>query len=210
MKPLRIDPDGIPVFSNLQIDDYGLPEHFGILLYRVVESREANFVSDYKLEQERYFQKKHRYSREARFKICLSNLLGERGKIPNMVLTMVRTYLDPNSKDIWNDTRRILKHHKQRKYYDNIPTILRLLKHSRLFESITSQKFEELMNDYKCLSARFEETKTNRRYFPNMRYIVIKLLQHHKIKQNYEIPLARTSRKLKALNELWDSLLYDL
>jgi len=147
MKPVRIDDDGVPVFTNVQVDDYGFPEHWGYEKYRIMESREGNFVSDYKMEQERYIQKTHRYSREARFKVCLLNLLGERGKIPDMVLTMVKSALNPLSTDKWNDTRRILKHYKQRRYYDNIPIILRMLKYERLFKPITSEKFEELIND---------------------------------------------------------------
>jgi hypothetical protein len=206
MKPFRIDPDGIPLFTNLQIDDYGMPELWGYYKYHVIESREGVFVSDYKMEQERYIQKTHRYSREARFKVCLLNLLGERGRIPEMVITMVKTSLNPGSNDKWNDTRRILKHYKQRRYYDNIPLILRMLKYERLFKPITSEKFEELINDYKCLSTRFESIKTGRRYFPNIRYVVFKLLELHDINPNYPIPFARTSRKLKSLNELWSNL----
>jgi len=209
MKPFRVDDDGIPLFTNLQIDDYGLPEHWGYEIYRVVESRQGNFVSDYKLEQERYFRKIHRYCRLSRFKTCLLNLLGERGKIPAHVMMMVKTYLKPNSADKWNDCRRILKQFKQRKYYDNIPMILKQLNYGRLFKAITSEQLENIVNDFKCLSSRFEETKTNRRYFPNIRYIVLKLLGQHGIEQNYPIPLARTTRKLKSLNQLWASLLYD-
>lgn len=81
-----------------------------------------------------------------------------------------------------------------------------MLKYERLFKSITSEKFEELINDYKCLSTRFESIKTGRRYFPNIRYVVFKLLELHDIKPNYPIPFARTSRKLKSLNELWGNL----
>lgn len=206
MKPIRFDDDDVPIFTNLQVDDYGFPELWGYETYRIIESREANFVTDYKMEQERYYQKTHRYSREARFKVCLLNLLGERGKIPDMVLTMVKSSLNPHSKDKWNDTRRILKHYKQRKYYDNIPIILRMLKYERLFNPITSEKIEELINDYKFLSTKFEETKSARRYFPNIRFIVLKLLHTHGIAQNYPIPLARTQRKLKTLNQLWNEL----
>jgi len=207
MKPVRIDDDGVPVFTNVQVDDYGFPEHWGYEKYRIMESREGNFVSDYKMEQERYIQKTHRYSREARFKVCLLNLLGERGKIPDMVLTMVKSALNPLSTDKWNDTRRILKHYKQRRYYDNIPIILRMLKYERLFKPITSEKFEELINDYRCLSTRFESIKTGRRYFPNIRFVVFKLLELHGINPNYPIPFARTNRKLKSLHQVWESLL---
>jgi len=207
MKPFKTDPDGVPLFTNLQIDDYGMPELWGYTTYRVVESREGVFVSDYKMEQERYIQKTHRYSREARFKVCLLNLLGERGRIPDMILTMVKSALNPASADKWNDTRRILKHYRQRKYYDNIPSILRLLKYDRLFNPITSEQFEELINDYRCLSTRFESIKTGRRYFPNIRFVVFKLLELHNINPNYPIPFARTSRKLKSLQQVWESLL---
>lgn len=206
MKPFKLDHDGTPMFTNLQIDDYGMPEHWGFEQYRVVVSREGNFVTDYEMEQQRDLRKVHRYSRQARFKVCLLNLLGERGKIPDMVLTMVKSALNPLSTDKWNDTRRILKHYKQRRYYDNIPTILRLLKYERLFKPITSEKVEELINDYKCLSTRFESIKTGRRYFPNIRFVVFKLLELHGINPHYPIPYARTSRKLKSLNELWSNL----
>jgi hypothetical protein len=209
MKPNRIDPDGVAVFTNLQIDDYGLPEYWGYQVYRVIESREANFVTDYKMEQERYFRKIHRYCRLSRFKTCLLNLLGERGKIPSSVMMMIKVYLKPDSTDKWNDARKILKSFKQRRYYDNIPMILKQLNYGRLFKAITSEQLENIVNDFKCLSSRFEETKTDRRYFPNIRFIVLKLLEQHGIGQNYPIPLARTSRKLKSLNHLWDSLLYD-
>lgn len=57
MKPIRIDEDGIPIFTNVQVDDYGFPEHWGFDRYHIIESREGNFVTDYKMEQERYIQK---------------------------------------------------------------------------------------------------------------------------------------------------------
>ncbi len=197
------------MFTNIQIDDYGLPEHWGYEEYRVVESREAVFVTDYKLEQERYFQKIHRYSRLARFKVCLYNILGERGKIPKHVMSMVKTYLKPNSMDKWNDTRRLLKHFKQRKYYDQIPIILRSLSYGRSFPALTSEQFEGIITDFNCLSDRFDRIKDkhDRKYFPNIRFIVLKLLELHGVKPNYPVPLVRTSRKMKSLQSLWESLL---
>lgn len=209
MKPIKIDPDGVPVFSSTQIDDYGLPEHWGYEVYRVSESLEANLVSDYKMEHEMFFRKIHRYSRLARFKVCLFNILGERGNIPAFVLTMIKTYLKPNSVDKWNDTRKLLKHFKQRKYYDQIPAILKKLSYGRCFPSLTNTQFEAIINDFKCLSDKFERVKKEhaRTYFPNIRFIVLKLLDLHGINPNYPIPLVRTSRKMKSLQELWTSLL---
>lgn len=197
------------MFTNLQIDDYGLPEHWGYETYRVVESLEANLVTDYKMEQELFLKKIHRYSRLARFKVCLFNLLGERGTFPCHILTMVKSYLKPNSMDKWNDTRKLLKHFKQQRYYDQIPSILKRLSYGRCFPALNSEQFETLINDFKFLSDKFDRTKKDykRRYFPNIRFIVLKLLEFHGIKPNYPIPLVRTSRKMKSLQELWGLLL---
>jgi hypothetical protein len=209
MKPLKIDPDGVPVFSNLQIDDYGMPELWGYEKYRVSESLESVFVTDYKMESEYFFRKIHRYSRVARFKVCLFNLLGERGQIPTHVLSMVKNYLKPNSMDKWNDTRKLLKHFKQRKYYDQIPTILKQLSFGRCFRSLTCEQFEKIINDFKYLSEKFDRMKSDyaRKYFPSIRFIVLKLLEFNGIEPNYPIPLVRTSRKMKSLHELWERLL---
>jgi len=207
MTPANIDPDGTPVFTNLQIDNYGLPELWGYEKYLVRESRDAVFVTDYKMEQEMYLQKTHRYCRFSRFKTCLLNLLGERGNIPPMVLSMVRSSLKKTSTDLWNDTRRILKHYKQRKYYDNIPMLIRMTIGVKLFPSLTSEKITEILNDFKYLSTQFEKKKITRRYFPNIRYIVLRLLQYHKVDFAYSVPKARTSRKLKTLDQLWESLM---
>jgi len=206
---MKIDPDGVPVFSNIQISDYGMPELWGYNVYRVSESLEADFVTDYKMEQSLYFKKIHRYSRVARFKVCLFNILGDRGIIPQHVKTMVKLYLKPDSMDKWNDTRKILKHFKQQKHYDQIPSILRCLSYGRCFPSLTCLQFEGLICDFQHLSEKFDRTKTDykRRYFPNIRFIVLKLLEMHGIRPNYPIPLVRTSRKMKSLQELWDLLI---
>ena len=209
MKPIKYDLDGVPVFTNLQIDDYGLPELWGFETYRVSESLEANLVMDYKMEQEMFFRKIHRYSRVARFKVCLYNILGDRGIIPKHVLTMIKTYLKPNSLDKWNDTRKLLKHFKQQKHYDQIPSILKCLNYGRCFPSLNSLQFEAIINDFLGLSEKFNRTKKEycRTYFPSIRFVVLKLLDAHGIKPNYPIPLVRTSRKMKSLEELWTSLL---
>jgi hypothetical protein len=208
MKPFQIDHDGVPLFTNLQIDDYGFPEHWGFYTYRVIESREVVMVSDYKMEQERCFQKIHRYSRFDRFKVCLLNILGERGKIPPYILQMIRLYLKPDSMDKWNDTRRLLKHFKERKYYDQIPMIVKLLNFGRCFPAITTEKLEGICADFKLFASRFEQQKHKyeRRYFPNIRFIVLKLLDLHGMNPNYPVPLLRTTRKKKLLETIWTEL----
>jgi hypothetical protein len=208
MNPVMIDENGIPYFTNHQIKDYGMPEYFGYEKYLIIESREKTFVTDYNMEQEGYFTKVHRYDRIGRFKATLLNLIGHRGKIPEHVISIVEAFLDPQSKDVWNATRAILKHYKLRRYYDNIPIILQQLKICTGFKKLEYTQVEAIINDFKCLSDRFERTKKQykRRYFPNIRYVALKLLELHGIHPMYKIPLARTARKNKSLDDLWVSL----
>lgn len=209
MKPIRYDYDNVPLFSSTDIDIYGFPEHYGYETYRVVESREANLVSDYKFDVDRTFKPIHRYDREARFKATLLNLLGERSNVPAHVIAMVKAYLKPDSENLWNDTRSILKHFKQRRYYDCIPSIIKKILSKRLFDQISAEKLDSIMNDYKALVVRYDQQKHSfkRTYFPNIRFIVLKLLDLHSIKPLYPIPFVRTNRKNILLNSLWNCLL---
>jgi len=207
MNPIRYDNE-IPVFTTRDIDDYGFPEIYGYEKYIVVESRELNLVTDYKMEQEREFKSIHRYSRLARFKSTLYQLLGERGQVAPQTYSIIQTYLKPTSQNKWNDTRKLLKHFKL-KGYDKIPTILHKLGYGRSFDQIRGNKIDSIINDFKYLSDKFERTKEkySRRYFPNIRYICFKLLELHGLKTNYPVPFIRTERKRKALEEIWQDLI---
>lgn len=209
MKPLRLDYDGVPLFSSLDIEDYGLPEHYGYEIYRVIASREVNLKTDYKYEQNICWKRIHRYNRDARFKFTLLNLLGEKGNIPNHVLGIVQTFLQPDSPRLWEDTRRILKHYRMRKYYVMIPMIIYRVTKKRLFNPLTNAQIENLLNDFKILVSRFNQVKSDhsRVYFPNIKFICLKLLNLYAIQPNYKIPMVLTSRRNKVLNILWDSLI---
>ncbi len=207
MKPLRYE-DDVAVFSSIDIDDYGMPELYGFTNYIVVESREANLVTDYKMEHTYDLIPIHRYSRLARFKTTLLRLVGEKTNIPDHIIKACRIYLKPDSKDLWNDTRKILKCFKWSKYYDYIPAILCKLNLCRMLK-ISANKIEEIINDFKLLVQKFNQTKHlyKRRYFPNIRFIVLKLLEYHGCLHDYPIPFARTERKLISLTNLWEDLI---
>lgn len=207
MKPIRYE-NNIPIFSTRDIDDYGFPEIYGYTQYLVIESRDLNLVTDYKMEHEYDLRPIHRYSRLARFKATLFQLLGERGHIPKAALAVVKSFLNPNSPNKWEDTRKLLKKFNQRKCYDRIPIILSKLGHGRSFPSLTGDQIISIINDFRALSDKFERTKHqySRRYFPNIRYTVLKLLQLHGITSNYPVPFIRTERKRHSLDTLWDQL----
>lgn len=205
MKPIRFEGD-VAVFSSRDIDDYGMPEHHGYWNYIVVESRELNFVTDYKMENSYDLIPIHRYSRLARFKTTLLKLVGEKTKIPNNIIECCKQNL-VLSKDLWNDTRKILKTNRWTKYYDFIPAILHKLNLCPLLK-ITASQIETILNDFKCLVERFEKTKHlyKRRYFPNLRFIALKLLELHNCLHDFPIPFVRTERKLLSLSKLWEDL----
>lgn len=207
MKPVRFE-NNVPVFTTRDIDDYGFPEHFGYDNYIVVESRDLNLVTDFNQEHEYDLRPIHRYSRLARFKSTLYQLIGERGSVPSAVITMVRTYLKPDSPDKWNATRAILKHYRQTAYYNRIPLILVTLGYEKSVEPTTGAQLSTIIEDFMRISEKFERIKHEfkLRYFPNIRFIVLKLLQKHGIETNYPVPFIRTERKRKSLEELWQRL----
>lgn len=206
MKPIRMEGD-VAVFSTRDVDDYGFPEIYGYDKYIIIESR-GNFVTDYKMEHEYDLRPIHRYSRIARFKSTLFQLLGDRGAVEPQAYVMVQSYLNPASKNLWNDTRKILKHYKMRHCYNRIPKILEKLGHGRLYNPITCEQIDNIVNDFLSLSTKFDYSKQKlaRSYFPSIRFIALKLLELHQITPNYKVPFVRTERKSKALNEVWDTL----
>ena len=209
MHPIRIEPNGTFVFTTDQVDDYGDPSLYGYTDFIVIQSRNLNTSLDYNFSISRDWRRIHRYNRQARFRFTLLNILGERTNIPDQVLSLVKTFLKPNSKSLWNDTRKILKHYNQQKYYNQISAILTQIGFKRLFPQITASKINDLENDFKALVQRFNNIKKNHKriYFPNIRFIVLKLLELHSIFPQYEIPFIRTKRKKKVLLDLWNKML---
>jgi len=207
MKPLRFENE-VAVFSSRDIDDYGMPEHYGYEKYIVIESREANMVYDFKMEHSYDLVPIHRYSRISRFKSTLLKLIGEKSNIPEQVIVVCKHYLKPDSKDLWNDTRKILKCHKWSVYYDFIPSILCKLGYWPILK-ISASRIDAIINDFKLLVEKFENSKHlfKRRYFPNIRFIVLKLLEYHGFLHEHPIPFVRTERKLVSLSLLWEHLL---
>jgi hypothetical protein len=48
---------------------------------------------------------------------------------------------------------------------------------------------------------------STRKYFPNLRYVALRLLVDHGAVFEYDVPLLKTKRKLKGLDELYQGLL---
>jgi hypothetical protein len=131
---------------------------------------------------------------------------------------------------IWDDIRKILKNNPVinictwdakhcmivnttvigRKYYNRIPLIVWKLGFGKgiIWDST---KYKDIVQDFKDMNFVFcttgKRTKWNRRYFPNLRFIALKLMEKHGAVFSFKIPFIRTKRKKKVLGDLWDDLL---
>lgn len=166
----------------------------------------------------------HRYSRILRFRTTLAKLLGASGRIPDgersrrkpniyapRVLSTVWSDTGPAIFDYntaWNAVRTSLKKHGWRKYYDSIPLIIARLGGAS-WPPEAEKRFSAIMQDFLQFNFAFNSRLRNvwnRRYFPSIRYIALRLLKLHRIRFPYRIPLARTLRKSRSLNELFNDL----
>lgn len=207
MQPIRYDPDGVPVFTNLQIDDYGLPDEWGYDTFRIVETQSTGYFGmDYKFISEYERKEIHHYSSRQRFENTLQQLLGLRGNVPTHILKIVAESVDTSKPDIWEQVRKVLKENRLSLYYNRIPVIIyHLCKKSPVVWS-SKNMYDEILNDYKSFCYTYNSKKENlgRKYFPNMRFISLKFIEKHGGKFNYEIPYARTLRKRKDLEKVWN------
>lgn len=206
MRPFKYDPDGVACFSTNQIDDYGFPEHWGYDTYRVIDSRDKPMVADFKMEHQYDLRKIHRYDRVGRFKSILYNLVGERGNVPPEVITVVGQYINRDHPDLWNSCRRVMKHFGYRMYYNRIPMVLKSLHLGQGFENLGFDELEKIINRFRKIVQVFNSKEHGRKYFPSFRYVALRLLDEAGYAPGYEIPLIRTVRKNKQLNELWNKL----
>lgn len=194
----------VPVFTSHQIDIYGLPTDWGYEQFQVIDDGPAH-VMDYDMEVQYRGNSRpiHRYNRRQRFLCTLQQLCGDRGKVPDHILTLVNTYV-VRTGDVFQNVRKILKHYGMRIYYNRIPFILQAIGLSKSPKP-TNQQYRDIMVEYD----RFHEWFMNRRtglrryYFPSMRFLALKWLHQFSIELPYRIPLARTNRKEKELEEIW-------
>lgn len=85
-----------------------------------------------------------------------------------------------------------------------IPSILNRLGRRR--ERIEFWRVEKVIEKFKTMSFKFDSIKSSldtRIYFPNLRYIALRLLEESGIVFNFDIPKIRTKRKLKVMEEIY-------
>lgn len=210
VQPIRFE-DDLPIYTTAQVDLYGYPEDWGVENYLVIEEKETShpMVTDYEMECERRgaLRPIHHYSRVERFQSILYQLIGSRGVVPRLVIqTIVTEGYDNHPDRVWNSIRGLLKKHNWSLYYNRIPVILEQLGYKRKITFRDPNAFViHIVNQFRKVSAKFEQIKDtlNRKYFPNLRYVVFKLLQENGAEFEYSIPFLRTPRKERMMDDLW-------
>ena len=203
MKPYKIE-NGVPYFYTSQIDDYGFPEYFGYERYLVVNDNECCFVTDWKMEQERRQRPIHRYNRVARFTFVLAQLLCLKGSIPFEEMNEIRKLATELS---WNSIHKVLKELKYRHLYNRIPQILKNMNAPSAIDfECSNGSFREMINDFRILQNEWNKQNNDRKYFPSLRFIALKMLEERGAKIHPEIQFMKTKKKQINLENLWSCI----
>jgi hypothetical protein len=209
----EIPPDDI-VEEETIIEEWGYPMEYRDRLDLDVEEalmwEEPEFHLDYdqEIHHSMNYKKKHRYSRKDRFRHTLYQLLGMSGETPKWLTKLVKSELGKRVKKqkIWNEIRIILKRHKLRRYYNRIPSLIKNVSGLKPMGT-NSEKVSLILKTFFLFDYNFDNqlrSKWSRQYFPNLRFIALKLVAESGIKYPYHVPLIRTSRKKKYLEILYN------
>ncbi len=191
--------DEVPYYSLTDINDYGKPELYGVDEYYVIDDVYTMVLGSWKEEMLFYsnVRKIHHYDRLSRFKTILKCLFG--GVYHDYSrLDFSQVNLDPDH--VWISMRKLLKAQHATKYYNSIPILLQWIGYPRRIK-ITNLNW--VLKDFQKISWYFDSRDWGCNYFPNMRFIALKLLIRHEADFEYRVPLLLTKRKLPVLEEVW-------
>lgn len=211
--PHRRDENGVAIFTSAQLEwckpeDLGFDEDYHVIeleetahpaVFAPTVGRDGGWVN---LGVEVKRKTVHLYDRYERFRFIVCQLMAYSGDVPPRVLKSMPKTFGP---DPWEEARRILKMNGWKIYYNRIPAIL-AAKGIRQGKKFCSHNVLPLiLQDFRRLNDTWPQIKTQfgRDYFPNLRYIALRLMHRHGVAPSYTIPLARTPRKRILLDEMY-------
>ena len=154
--------NGIPEYSSIDVDLYGMPEHYGVYDYLLLDSYEKNMVLEYQdeIDLARDGVYIHRYDRVERFTTILFQLIGiSRVIIPDEVISVIRRSMyREHPSYIYNDIRDIMRRYGYKKYYNRIPCILKILKFPYYIRYKQEMIFK-VQRDFKKMDEHLTKTK---------------------------------------------------
>ena len=219
-QPIRyeynLNGDCMYIYSAEQISIFGCPDEWTFPFlgkWGVVstDNDERPMATDFSFDKSRMGNARiiHRYSRVKRFESVLYQLIGHRGDVDLADLCYIREQgVDPDPNEVWESIRGILKEGGLQKYYNRIPTIIQMLGIKlRIDIGKGADMITEITTDFSIMHQMFIQIKPEgRTYFPNLRFIALRMLETYGAKFEFNIPRVRTRRKLKPLDEMWINL----
>jgi hypothetical protein len=178
---------------------YGHPEHWGYDDYLVLESSPALMGG-----AEEFRGPIHRYSRVERFEAVLHHLCGG-GKVPEWVVTEILERVDDwNPVTIWISIQKVLTLLGERKYFNRVPRILEMMGYGRILDGILP--CGRIMEKFVAMSERFDTLCWERKYFPSLRYVALRLLDEEGVEFGVTVPWLKTKAKMKPLDDVYKRL----
>jgi hypothetical protein len=208
--------EDIPQFTVEQYEWYHdkLPEHYEIIDNEPEYSYEVPFSKTNTGVTWTKTRPVHQYFVRDRFKFTLCQLMGIAGDVPFHILCLFdKVEIRQVQKDkLWDYVRAILKTNNARLYYNRIPSIIlmlglakpRFMQQEKILASIIAE-FDEMIISWNNLKDKF-----NRKYFINLRYVSLRLLDKYGIVFPYHVPLARMDKSVMFLGGVYNELLFDI
>lgn len=216
MIPVRITASGLPVFTTTQLQE-GDPEQYGFHRYQVIEGPpeyQASYQDVSRLHQDRLYTIPHRYSRHQRFQNTLLQLQGTLGvsrvRSQHHLMEILKPVWFIPETEVWDTARQLLKQNKMQIYYNRIPSILDDMDFFKTkLPPFPGCLLIRVLDDFTRLELAFQRIKTTlkRKYFPNLRFVALKLMDKYQIPYLHDyIPKTRTSKKNIELTALYEQL----
>lgn len=225
-RPDHHDEKGMAVFTQSQMEwcdptCYGFDQPFEIVEDDAAAKPYVLSWDDEQYYRANYNRAIHRYSRIYRLRWTLSHLVGSVGKLPEEVERRLRAAMAGGGDGHVIHTRRahewVRAHLKRMRrtegvrhtdLYISIPFIVRILggPRWRVHPTQYAAVLEDAVRTHRTFDALRKRGWTGRQRFPKMQYVLLKLLDRHRVMAPYRVPWARTAikrRQLKAfLGEL--------
>lgn len=201
--------NGIPVYSKWQIDLYGPPHQISYLVVDDVVTYLPSFTEiQNRMEN---LEHVHHYNRIERFTTILLQIVGDarisskKGmkcikKISRNIPANIDLYPLPT---IYQIIRNVMRQNGLKIYYNRIATILNEFNITNTRSHYSVELINNVIGDFQKMHYAFTKIKKDlkRTYFPNLKFVALKLLLKYGFTNPFNLKLAKTPARLQKLNK---------
>lgn len=219
----------IDIFTLDQINMFGEPYHYGYSNYLITSTRGDEMPMGYDYQDQFRTSSEdicplparrpiHRYNRLERFTTILAQLLGFRDTRENPqwphIAPLDEIFELVQHCDGWNEIRGVLKETGNKKYYNMIPSLMRMMGLAPILFGrvrkvpVTNTLFHKMINDFRVFEGKYLLLPTRSKYFPSLRYIAFKIMQDNWAEFN-DVVFIRTPRIERKLEAVWEEIMFE-